>query len=270
MSFWDNFDKNKKQLIAAHRGFRSVRAENTMAAFKEAIGKCDYIELDVGFSKDGVAIIIHDDTLERTSNCKNISGFNPPYNIIDYTYEELLKLDFSSWFMEKDPLKTIKNGVVTKEFLKSLAIERIPTLKEVLNFLRENNVPINVEIKDLKESPYHDTVLKNVIDIIKDAKMEKLTLLSSYNHDYIREAYLYAPDLTRAILVEDENPKDLVEYLNEVPTKDYNINFDILNKEMIYLLTNAGIRINVFTVNQKKDKEMLFKYGMNSIFTDFL
>ena len=64
MSFWDNFG-DKKNLVAAHRGARSLKPENTMSAFKEALDKSDYIELDVGFSKDGVAIIIHDCVVER-------------------------------------------------------------------------------------------------------------------------------------------------------------------------------------------------------------
>ena len=269
MSFWDNFKKNKN-LISGHRGFRSIRAENTMAAFKEAIGKCDFIELDVGFSKDGVAIIIHDDTLDRTSNCKSLPEFKSPYNNIDYTYEELLKLDFSSWFIEADPFKTIKRGIVDKKLLKSLDIERIPTLKEVLKLMKGSKILVNVEIKDLEKTPFHKTALKSVVKIIRDEKMEKLTLLSSFNHDYIRDAIEYCPEITIAALQEDENPQNLIQYLRELKVEDYNVDFDILNKEIIDELIKADIRVNVFTVNKQKDKDILFKYGVNSIFTDFL
>ncbi len=138
MGFWENFDKNKK-LIVAHRGARSIRPENTMSAFKEAMKNSDFIELDVAFSKDGVPVIIHDNTLERTSNVKEFKEFKKPYRVRDYTYKQLLKLDFGSWFLKDDPFKTIENGTVTVEELKALKTQRILTLDQVLKVFKKHN-----------------------------------------------------------------------------------------------------------------------------------
>ena len=151
MGFWENFDKGKK-LIAAHRGARSIRPENTMSAFKEAIKSSDFIELDVAFSKDGVPVILHDNTLERTSNVEEFKEFKKPYRLKDYTYKQLLKLDFGSWFMRDDPFKTIEKGIVKIEELKALKTQRILTLDQVLKFLKKHNFPVNIEIKDLSRS----------------------------------------------------------------------------------------------------------------------
>ena len=250
MSFWDNFG-DKKNLVAAHRGARSLKPENTMSAFKEALDKSDYIELDVGFSKDGVAIIIHDDTLKRTSNVKEFSEFKKPYNVVDYTYEELKKLDFGSWF-------------------KGVKSEKISTLHEVLIFLKSHNFPVNVELKDMKGTAFDEIITTRVIEIIKETKMEKLVLLSSFNHSYLEEAYKIAPNITRAALQEKKHPNNLLKYLESLHVKSYNPALDIADLNLVKELSEAGIFVNIFTVNEEKDKIALFKNGAKSIFTDIL
>ena len=250
MSFWDNLE-DKPMLIGAHRGARSLRAENTMGAFEEAIGKSDFIELDVGFSKDGVPIIIHDDTLERTSNVKEVDGFSKPYNVVDYDYDELLKLDFGSWFKEKDK-------------------QHIPTLKEVLKFLKKHNFPVNVEIKDMSNTSFDKVAVKKVIEIIKELEMEELVLLSSFNHEYLKEAYALEPNIKRAALQEESHPKDLVNYLNKLHVKMYHPELSLVDENLVNELSEAGIFINVFTVNESEDKDKMYSFGVKSIFTDIL
>lgn len=244
MSFWDNFT-NKTHLVAAHRGAKSVCPENTMAAFKEALGKCDFVELDVTCSKDGVVVVIHDDTLERTSDVKNVSGFFAPYNVIDYTYDELLQLDFG-------------NG------------QRIPTLREALSFFKKNQFPVNIEIKDLKGSKFDKEIVKKVIHLVREFKMQKLVLLSSFNHDYLRQAYALAPQISRAALQQDNYPHDVLAYLKDLKVDSYNPRFKTISPDLIKKLSQAGIFVNIFTVNESKDKIELYKHGAKSLFTDVL
>jgi glycerophosphoryl diester phosphodiesterase len=268
-NFWNNF-KNNSKLIVAHRGFRTIRAENTMLAFQEAFKKCDFIELDVGFTKDGVAIIIHDDTLERTSNVKKFKKFKKPYNVVDYTYKQLKKLDFSSWFIRDDPFDTIKNKIVTKKELKSLPVQKILKLKTILKFCKKNNLPVNVELKDMRGTLFDKIIVKKVLKMIIKLKIENLVLLSSFNHNYIKESYKIAPNITTAILEENNHPKDIIKYMNSIPTRCYHSELNITTKKDIKKIKNKGFLINVFTVNNKKQKKELFKNGVNSIFTDFL
>ncbi len=268
MEFWDRFES--RHLVAAHRGFRAIRAENTMAAFEAAIGKCDFIELDVGFSRDGVPIIIHDDTLERTSNVTEVAGFTAPYNVTDYTYEQLLMLNFSSWFIEKDPFGTIANGAVEKSYLESLPIERLLTLEEILIYCREHNVAVNVEIKDMRGSQFDTTAVSKILSSIVALQMEDSVLLSSFNHHYIAEAKALAPEISRAALQEHAHPEHLVNYLKALDVRCYHSDIEIITPELVTELNKADIMVNVYTVNTDEEKARMFSYGVRSIFTDFL
>lgn len=269
MGFWENFKKDKK-LIVAHRGARSIRPENTMAAFKEAIKKSDFIELDVGLTKDGVAVVIHDDTLERTSNVKDFPEFKKPYRVIDYTYKQLSKLDFGSWFINEDPFETIKNDVVKIEDLKSLKIQRIPTLNKVLKFLHKHKYPVNVEIKDLSRTKFNKSVVKTIVDIIEDNVMVNYVLVSSFNHRYLRQVHRHNTSIDIAALQENEHPKDLVKHLKRLRVRSYHPEFKIADTDLIQNLNNAGIFTNIFTVNEEDDIEKLFNAGAKSVFTDKL
>ena len=269
MGFWENFDKNKK-LIVAHRGARSIRPENTMSAFKEAMKNSDFIELDVAFSKDGVPVIIHDNTLERTSNVKEFKEFKKPYRVRDYTYKQLLKLDFGSWFLRDDPFKTIENGTVSIEELKALKTQRILTLDQILKVLKKHNFPVNIEIKDLSRTAYDKTAVKTIIDLIEKHVMVNLVLLSSFNHKYLRQAFKINPNIDTAALEEKNHSKDLVKHLKRLRVRSYNPSLKIADSDLIKDLSNAGIFVNIFTVNDKKDKLKLFKEGAKAVFTDVL
>jgi len=266
--FWDQFDA--EHLIAAHRGYRAIRPENTMAAFEAAVGRCDFVELDVGFSRDGVPIIIHDDTLERTSNVTEVAGFSPPYNVIDYSYSELLKLDFSSWFAAVDPFGTIASGVVSRETLASLPVQQIPTLEEVLSYLHDHYIAVNIEIKDMKNTAFDTVAVSKVLSVIQTLEMEDEILLSSFNHHYIMQSKTIAPHISSAFLQEEAHPDNLVTYLKDLDIECYHCDIAIVTEALVRKLTKAGIMVNVFTVNTPKEKERMYRYGVKAIFTDFL
>ncbi len=269
MGFWENFEKDKK-LIVAHRGARSIRPENTMSAFKKAIKKSDYIELDVGFTKDGVPVIIHDNTLERTSNVKDFPEFKKPYRVIDYTYKQLRKLDFGSWFLRDDPFGTIKNGTVTLEELQTLKTQKILSLGKVLRFLRKHKFPVNIEIKDATRTPFDKTAVQTIVDIIEKNVMVNYVLLSSFNHKYLRKVHKLNSNIDIAALQENEHPHDLVKRLKRLRVRSYHPAFNIADTDLIQNLNNAGIFVNIFTVNDTKDKQNLFNNGAKSVFTDIL
>ena len=111
-----------RTMIWAHRGASAYAPENSMEAFKMAheIG-ADGIELDVHLTKDGHLVVAHDETIDR---CSNGSGL-----IIDKTLSELLSFDFSN----------------NKENFSDI---RIPTLEQVLDFIKQTNMVLNIEIKN--------------------------------------------------------------------------------------------------------------------------
>lgn len=110
--------------IMAHRGSRINRPENTLAAFEEAVRVgADGIELDVHLSKDGQVVVIHDETLDRTTDG---AGF-----VHEWTLADLQQLDAGSWF---DP---------------AFADQKIPALAEVLDLLESLGFQgrLNIELK---------------------------------------------------------------------------------------------------------------------------
>jgi len=258
---------DKKDLIAAHRGFRSIRPENTLSSFQESLGKCDFLEFDVKITKDLIPVIIHDSSLERTSNINEHKNFKDKKCVYDFTFKELQTLDFGTWFIKSDPFETIKNKKVNKHDIKE---EKILTLEELLIICKKNNILANVEIKDLSNTPFDDIIVDKIVDIIKKLKMDDIVLISSFNHDYLKQIDKQLPFINKAALVEESHPDNLLKYLKDLNVSAYNCCDEIITKEIVALLKNESYKVNVYTVNNEKRKQELFSWGVDCIFTDFL
>jgi glycerophosphoryl diester phosphodiesterase len=152
-------------LAIAHRGFSGAAPENTLAAFKRAmeVGS-DMIELDVHLSKDGQVVVIHDDTLKRTT-----SGMG---KVADFSLQELKRLDAGKWFGSR------------------FFGEKIPTLNEVLELTR-GKIPIHIELKegDLGRYTITDLADRSLEEVEKAGLLDQV-LFGSFNLsavDRIRE-----------------------------------------------------------------------------------
>jgi glycerophosphoryl diester phosphodiesterase len=260
----------KAHLVAAHRGVSALRAENTMAAFRLASGRNDFVELDVGFSRDGEAVIIHDSTLERTSNAKELPLFTPPYNVTDYTFEELRSLDISSWFIDSDPFGTIVSGLVSAEELRSQAVERMPTLREALDYFKRVQMPVNVEIKDMSGTVFDETAAGNVVKIVLDADSYEQVVISSFNHEYLKQCHRLAPDISTAALVEGEHPEDITDYLLSLHVDAYHAESSMLDKAVVDAVMSRGMAVNAYTVDSMDEMNRLFGIGVCAVFSNIL
>ncbi len=106
----------------AHRGFSGKYPENTMLAFRKAVEEgVDGIELDVQLTKDGEVVIIHDETIDRTTDGKGL--------VVSYTYDELRKFDASF------------------KFRGQCGFNPIPTLREYFELVKDKNLVTNIELK---------------------------------------------------------------------------------------------------------------------------
>lgn len=269
MSFFDNFTSH--QLIVAHRGFRSHYPENTLSAFTASIGRCHFIELDIQLSKDKVPMVIHDPTLDRTSDCKkhqNHFGISSS-KVNEWTVSQLKTLDIGSWFVERDPFKTIANKQITTEILNSKLPERVMTLEEVLEHPKLKNIPINIEIKDHAGSPDDKIVAAKVVELIQATKSESRILLSSFNHDYLLTSNAISPAISTAALQKYSHPEDIVGYLGKIGVEAYHSYYKITDEPLIQCLRAAGLWVNIFTVNDKELQQSLFDAGATGILTDF-
>lgn len=242
----------KPNLIAAHRGNRSQKPENTLSALTSSIGKCDFIEIDVQLTKDLVPVIIHDDTLGRTSDVSNIERFEDrtPWSVSDFTLEELQSLDFGSWF--------------------NLEYEPILTLEKALSFAKEEHLFLNVEIKNMSNTFADEIVVQIIIDMIKKTQAEHLVLLSSFYHNYLPMCKKLSSKIPTAALQMYKHPNNLIDYLHTLQVNAYHPEDKITNQKTVANLRESGFFVNVFTVNKTERKNKLFDWGVNGIFTDFL
>ena len=255
-------------LIAAHRGNRSSAPENTLRAFSKSIGMCDFIELDVQLSHDGVVVVMHDDTLERTTDISQRVEFasRKPWYVMELTLSELKSLDAGSWFSRKDPFGETAKGCAGAY---DAVPERIPTLEETLRFARENDLLLNVEIKEMQGYYDDGTVVEKVLDAIDAQGCGKRVLLSSFCHEYMRIAKQCKPCIQASVLQEGEPPEQLVDYLRELGVDGYHCDDASVSKTLVQTLRKAGFFVGVYTVNDAERRCELFEWGVNAVFTDF-
>lgn len=227
--------------IFAHRGASGTHPENTIAAFRKASTLPIYgVEFDVHMTKDGELVIIHDETIDRTSNGR---GF-----VKDLTLEQLKQFDFGSW---KD--SRFQN-------------ERIPTLHEVLTLFAPTTLKLNIELKS-DIFPYVGMVEK-VLALITDLQLEERVILSSFDHAAVRRAKELAPQIEVAALFM-EVLVDPLDYLNNIPADALHIFFPAALRPSVQEVLASSKPIRTFTVNEEKYAVALQQIGVDAIFTDF-
>ena len=270
MNFFDRF--THPHLIAGHRGFRSAYPENTRCAFDAAIGRCDFLELDIRLSRDGEPVIIHDATLHRTSNAARIAkSLNKmTLNVADWDLVDLRQPDMGSWFLDADPFATIAAGTVKPDELQPLMPQIIMTLDELLAMAGEKAVPLNIELKDLEENKPGQSIVELVINAVYTANMADMVVLSSFNHEYLRQSHALAPNLSTAALQKLAHPADLIKYLRDLGVCAYHPADKLVDPPLVAALRDAGFIINVFTVNDKNRQKYLYEIGVTAFLTDFL
>lgn len=250
-------------MIAAHRGFRSIRPENTLCAFEAAIDYCHYIELDVQVSSDGVPVIHHDDVLGRTCDIAK------PARVDGCSLAELKRYDFGSWFALSDPFKTIESGRIAKEDIDAVVPQRIMTLKELLQWRKKSKTPLNIEIKDQRGQKFDSTIVELILAEVKEADCDDQLIISSFNHDYLARIKTQYPGIAIGVLKEGENPPELVSYLKRFGAAAYHPAKELVTCDMIKELRGNDIDVNIFTVNDQQMMKDFLSQGATSVFTDF-
>jgi glycerophosphoryl diester phosphodiesterase len=258
-----------RPLIIAHRGARSLAPENTIAAAHKAfeIG-ADMWELDVGMTADGELLVIHDSTLTRTSNAKEVFPERRPWSINEFAFDEINGLDFGTWFIEEDPFGQIAAGAVSPTEAERYRGEGAPTLRQALGFTRERNWHVNVEIKDLRGTLGDSQVVPNVVALIEELDMVDRVLVSSFNHRYLKEVRGRNPRIATGALV-SKRESDPASLLHELGAQAYHPSASAIRRREITRLREEGFQVNVWTVNEPKVMRGLIKAGASAIFTDF-
>ncbi|MBB4831817.1 glycerophosphoryl diester phosphodiesterase [Staphylococcus hominis] len=229
--------------IVAHRGLSQKYPENTLEGFKAALMQhIDMLEIDVHFTKDKHLVVIHDDSIDRTSNQKG--------KVKDFTLEELKQFDFG-----------IKHG----ESFKNTCIS---TFSEVLSLFKNYSKTLLIEIKKPEQYPGIEKALLEELDkfqipshrvIIQSFDVESVKRMSEYTKKYVlgvlisKKQYWYKqPDF--------ENIASFAQFINP--------NYKLINKKFIKRAHEHHLKVIPYTVNNEKDVKKLIHLGVDGIISD--
>lgn len=265
-----NLNMEEKPIkIIAHRGARSLAPENTVAAAVKALEANSFgWELDVAMSSDGVLVLLHDDTLERTSNVLQVFPDRETWSVYDFTLDELKQLDLGSWFVDTDPFEQIKQGIISETEAASYRGLQIDTLEEALSYTKENNWWVNIEIKDASGTHAHEVIVSKVVSLVGELGMEQQVLISSFNHDYLKQVKSLNPVLALGVLV-SKRVSDPIALMQEIGAQAYHPGLKAVDRMQVRSLREAGFDVNVWTVNEVDDAQALIDLGVTGIITDF-
>jgi glycerophosphoryl diester phosphodiesterase len=239
-----NIDNLPSPLYIAHRGLSARFPENTLAAFNGAVDAgAHMIELDVGLSRDRRLIVIHDDTVDRTTNG---SG-----TVKSLTLEELGRLDAGSWF---DP-----------RFMG----EKPPTLAEVLNAAR-GRVLVNIEIKPEAFEPHGsaDAVERQVLSLVHEKKMVEDVLVSSFDWRVLANLRRLDPAIAIGLLAEVPADDRLLEWCQRIKAFSWHPDCRVLTRSQVDTLHNVGARVFPYAVDGRIDTRGMLATGVDGMIVD--
>ena len=226
----------------AHRGAGKLAPENTLAAFRlGARYGWRAFECDVKLSADDLPFLLHDATLERTSNGRGNAG--------DQRWHELSQLDAGSWHSRR------------------YAGEPLPSLRAIAAFVQRNGFALDVEIKPSPGTDAHTgaIVATEVARLWHGQAL--LPLLSSFQPDALRAAREAAAELPRALLL-DQLPADATDAARELGCVAVITDHALMDVALLARIHAAGMRALVYTVNDADRAQQLLAWGIDGIVTD--
>ncbi len=169
--------------IIAHRGYSGVAPENTIAAFAKAIeAGCKTVELDVQLTQDSVPFVIHDPTIDRTTNGRG--------KIIDIPSDELC----------------VYSAAYEDKFGSDFIEERIPSLEDALEFLK-GKAQVLIEIKEESVFPDRQDLEKGVVDLVKQHGLVNDAMVISFSADAVRRVKALEPAVQIGFLASRDAPE---------------------------------------------------------------
>lgn len=233
-----NFDIEypTRSVVTAHRGDSLGAPENTMAAFELALeNQADIIETDIRQTSDGVLILMHDESLYRTT------GVNK--NVGDVTYEYIQTLDAGSSF--------------SKEFKG----EHIPTLEEILIFATENDVKLNLELKPAKTD---NNYVEEIIAMLEKYDYTEKCIIASQDYKSLKKVKEYNPDIfTVRIMSVAFGEIGEMEYVD-----GFSIKHSFISRKMVDNIHENDKVIYAWTINNERDIKDILLLDVDSVITD--
>jgi glycerophosphoryl diester phosphodiesterase len=233
-----------RPIILAHRGDSAHAPENTLPSFQQALQKgADGVELDVNLTADGHVIVIHDSTVDRTTEGKG--------RVDSLTLEAIQKLDAGKWFNEK------------------FTGTKVPLLEEVFETMGREKL-INIELKLINFSTSRDGLVVKVCELIRRHNNQSQILFSSFFPSNLKIATQILPEIPRGLLA--------MPGLLGLWARSFGFmfgNYQALHshvsstsREQIQRAHRLKRRVHVWTVNKPEDIIRLKGWGVDGIITD--
>jgi glycerophosphoryl diester phosphodiesterase len=226
----------------AHRGAGKLAPENTLAAFRlGASHGYRMFECDVKLSADQVLFMLHDATLERTSNGKGTAG--------EQSWQALSLLDAGGWHSP------------------AYAGEKLASLETIARYCLDNGHSLNIEIKPTPglEAATGTAAANAAAELWKDADVPPL--LTSFQLDSLRAAKAAQPQLPRGLLLDKLTP-DWLDSAHELGCVAIVCNYRLWDESTVAAAKKAGFRTLSYTVNDEATAQRLQELGTDAIITD--
>lgn len=220
-------------LKIAHRGARGYEPENTLKAFQKALDlHADGIELDVHLSSDDHIIVIHDETIDRTTNGKG--------------------------FVNTLSLQELKEFRIENKL-------QIPTLPEVFDLVNQQCF-INIELKGQGTA---DAVVALIELYVSEKNWNYNSfIVSSFEWDFLQQINNLNSEISIGVLTETDIDSAIT-FAESIKAKAIHPDFNLLNKENAIQIKEKGFQIFPWTINEKKDIARIKTYNINGIISDF-
>ena len=236
--------------IIAHRGFSGFYPENTKASILAALEqKVDMIEIDIQETKDGRLVVIHDKTINRTTNGKGL--------IKELNLADIKKYDAGSWYDKK------------------FNEERILTLEEVIEIV-DSKAKLLIEIKET--SDYYPGIENKLVSLIRQYNAQKWCLIQAFDTDIIKNVKNLADDILVYKLIVFKMRYFPIFFDTKIRfgnlkqfefTEGINPNFKFASKHYVNKVHKLGKQVFCWTVNDVNSYNRLKKIGVNGVITNF-
>ena len=233
-----------RPLIVAHRGYSAKYPENTLAAFRAAVDAgAHMIELDVCLSKDRRVVVIHDATVDRTTNGTGA--------VNTLTWKQLCLLDAGSWF---DP---------------RFSQESVPSLEQVLGAVK-GRLRVNIEIKPeaFESGRPVDAVERQVLSLIHREKMAGDVLVSSFEWQLLENLRNLDPHIALGLLSDTPADQNLLHWYRRVGGFSWHPDFRVLTRQQVETLHGLGARVFPYAVNGRIDIDAMLALGVDGMIID--
>ena len=231
-------------LFIAHRGFSTRYPENTLVAFTAAVDAgAQMIELDVCLTKDRQPVVIHDASVDRTTNGSGA--------VRSMTLDQLQRLDAGSWF---DP---------------RFGGERIPTLGQVLEAMR-GRLLVNIEIKSeaFEADGPEDAVERQVVELVQARQMADDVVISSFEWQVLANIHAMAPGIALGLLSETPADDRLRRWYTRIGAYSWNPDHRILTPPQVATLHAMGAKVFPYAVDGTIDTRRMLAMGVDGLIVD--